>query len=144
VQNGYQKSNDIFGRTTACVSFACCSRRRDPHADSAGSKRSESLIAAKPIKAYWVKFVIDDVWAATSTPTPRSRSCWSIRTAAVIRQRGARIRLAACLRICQQLLSARAQAQKLPAGFVYLRDIDPTIIQDMRYAGSNNFVGRPL
>jgi D-alanyl-D-alanine dipeptidase len=37
-----------------------------------------------------------------------------------------------------------AQAQKLPAGFVYLRDIDPTIIQDMRYAGSNNFVGRPL
>jgi D-alanyl-D-alanine dipeptidase len=37
-----------------------------------------------------------------------------------------------------------AQAQKLPADFVYLRDIDPTIIQDMRYAGSNNFVGRPL
>ena len=39
---------------------------------------------------------------------------------------------------------AAAQAQKLPAGFVYLRDIDPTIIQDIRYAGSNNFVGRPL
>ena len=32
----------------------------------------------------------------------------------------------------------------MPAGFVYLRDIDPTIIQDIRYAGSNNFVGRPL
>ena len=32
----------------------------------------------------------------------------------------------------------------MPAGFVYLRDIDPTIIQDMRYAGANNFVGRPL
>ena len=41
-------------------------------------------------------------------------------------------------------LPAAAQAQKLPAGFVYLRDVDPTIIQDMRYAGSNNFVGRPL
>ena len=40
--------------------------------------------------------------------------------------------------------NSSAQAQKLPAGFVYLRDIDPTIIQDMRYAGSNNFVGRPL
>ena len=39
---------------------------------------------------------------------------------------------------------AAAQSPKLPAGFVYLRDIDPTIIQDMRYAGSNNFVGRPL
>ena len=42
------------------------------------------------------------------------------------------------------LAGAAAQAQRLPAGFVYLRDIDPTIIQDIRYAGSNNFVGRPL
>jgi D-alanyl-D-alanine dipeptidase len=42
------------------------------------------------------------------------------------------------------LASLAAQAQKLPAGFVYLRDIDPTIIQDIRYAGSNNFVERPL
>jgi D-alanyl-D-alanine dipeptidase len=32
----------------------------------------------------------------------------------------------------------------LPAGFVYLRDIDPTIVQDIRYAGSHNFVGRPI
>jgi len=37
-----------------------------------------------------------------------------------------------------------AAAQPLPGGFVLLRDIDPTIIQDIRYAGSNNFVGRPL
>jgi zinc D-Ala-D-Ala dipeptidase len=37
-----------------------------------------------------------------------------------------------------------ATAQTLPGGFVYLRDIDPSIIQDIRYAGSNNFVGRPL
>ena len=37
-----------------------------------------------------------------------------------------------------------ARAQALPGGFVYLRDVDPTIIQDIRYAGSNNFVGRPL
>jgi zinc D-Ala-D-Ala dipeptidase len=35
-------------------------------------------------------------------------------------------------------------AQALPDSFVYLRDIDPTIIQDIRYAGANNFVGRPL
>ena len=27
---------------------------------------------------------------------------------------------------------------------MFLRDIDPSIIQDIRYAGSNNFVGRPL
>ena len=32
----------------------------------------------------------------------------------------------------------------LPRGFVYLRDVDPTIAQDIRYAGSHNFVGRPI
>jgi zinc D-Ala-D-Ala dipeptidase len=39
---------------------------------------------------------------------------------------------------------SQAGAQILPGGFVYLRDVDPTIIQDIRYAGANNFVGRPL
>jgi D-alanyl-D-alanine dipeptidase len=35
-------------------------------------------------------------------------------------------------------------ASTLPNGFVYLRDVDPTIVQDIRYAGSHNFVGRPI
>lgn len=39
---------------------------------------------------------------------------------------------------------ASASGQSLPGGFVYLRDIDPSIIQDIRYATPNNFVGRPL
>ena len=43
------------------------------------------------------------------------------------------------------LLPAPAVAgAALPRGFVHLRDIDPTIIQDIRYAGSHNFVGRPI
>jgi D-alanyl-D-alanine dipeptidase len=33
---------------------------------------------------------------------------------------------------------------RLPAGFVHLRDIDPTIIQDIRYASAANFTGRPV
>lgn len=37
-----------------------------------------------------------------------------------------------------------ARAQGLPGGFVFLRDIDPSIIQDIRYAGPNNFIGRRL
>jgi len=37
-----------------------------------------------------------------------------------------------------------AYAQSLPGGFVYLREIDPTIIQDIRYATAKNFVGRPM
>src|ERR1700710_132777 len=39
---------------------------------------------------------------------------------------------------------SQASAQTLPGGFAYLRDIDPSIIQDIRYAGVNNFMGRPL
>ncbi|MGY3489884.1 D-alanyl-D-alanine dipeptidase [Bradyrhizobium sp. USDA 4011] len=37
-----------------------------------------------------------------------------------------------------------AFAQSLPGDFMFLRDIDPTIIQDIRYATSNNFMGRPI
>jgi len=43
------------------------------------------------------------------------------------------------------LVSAHAaQDQALPAGFVRLRDVAPDIIQDMRYHGSHNFLGRPV
>src|ERR1019366_7423447 len=35
-------------------------------------------------------------------------------------------------------------AERLPAGFVYLRDVEPSIAQDMRYAGFDNFTGHPL
>jgi zinc D-Ala-D-Ala dipeptidase len=37
-----------------------------------------------------------------------------------------------------------AQAGEAPNDFVYLRDVDPSIEQDMRYAGSNNFTGKPV
>ena len=50
----------------------------------------------------------------------------------------------ATILIAGLIASAEAQAQTLPAGFAYLRDIDPSIIQDIRYAGANNFMGRPL
>ena len=32
----------------------------------------------------------------------------------------------------------------LPTGFIHLKYIDPTIIQDIRYATANNFVGKPI
>jgi D-alanyl-D-alanine dipeptidase len=34
-----------------------------------------------------------------------------------------------------------AQAAKMPKDFVYLRDVDPSIEQDMRYASADNFTG---
>jgi D-alanyl-D-alanine dipeptidase len=36
------------------------------------------------------------------------------------------------------------ETHALPAGFVYLRHVDPTIRQEMRYAGNDNFTGKAL
>src|SRR5579862_3546710 len=36
---------------------------------------------------------------------------------------------------------AASQKSSLAPGFVYLRDIDPTIVQDIRYSGPRNFTG---
>lgn len=46
--------------------------------------------------------------------------------------------------IVTMLLDPALAGSALPRGFVYLRDVDPTIVQDIRYAGSHNFVGRPI
>jgi len=48
------------------------------------------------------------------------------------------------LAVVGALLTTAAQAQPLPDDFVYLRDLDASIQQDIRYAGVNNFVGRRL
>ena len=40
--------------------------------------------------------------------------------------------------------AAPCKAEEMPKDFVYLRDVDPTIQQDMRYAGADNFTGRPV
>jgi len=42
------------------------------------------------------------------------------------------------------LFSTVSVAKHLPRDFVYLRDVDPSIIQEIRYAGNHNFVGRPV
>jgi len=39
---------------------------------------------------------------------------------------------------------AALRPRALPEGFVYLADIDPTILSEVRYAGCHNFVGRPV
>ena len=42
------------------------------------------------------------------------------------------------------LVAAPASAGEMPKDFVYLADIDPSIQQDMRYAGATNFTGNPV
>jgi D-alanyl-D-alanine dipeptidase len=41
-------------------------------------------------------------------------------------------------------VACSAAAATLPSGFVRLADIAPQIVQDMRYAGPDNFTGRPV
>jgi D-alanyl-D-alanine dipeptidase len=54
-------------------------------------------------------------------------------------------RLIAAAAILVSMLPNHGHAQRgLAPGFAYLRDVDPSIAQDMRYAGFDNFVGRPL
>ncbi len=42
------------------------------------------------------------------------------------------------------LCTSTTQASSLPNGFVYLKEFAPSILQDIRYAGYHNFVGRPI
>lgn len=39
---------------------------------------------------------------------------------------------------------APAMAAELPDGFVRLRDLAPDVVEDLRYAGADNFTGRPV
>ncbi|MDQ2994030.1 MAG: M15 family metallopeptidase [Pseudomonadota bacterium] len=49
--------------------------------------------------------------------------------------------ISSCYLIFPTLLYA---TNSLPKDFVYLSDIDPTVVQEMRYFGSHNFIGRPI
>ncbi len=40
--------------------------------------------------------------------------------------------------------AASGQAGSAPEEFVALRDVDPTIVEEIRYAGQHNFVGHPV
>jgi D-alanyl-D-alanine dipeptidase len=48
------------------------------------------------------------------------------------------------LTVLHLIAAASAAAGELPAGFARLSDIAPSIVQDMRYAGPNNFTGAPV
>jgi len=42
------------------------------------------------------------------------------------------------------LMLAFSRQSNLPEGFVYLRSVDPSIIQEIRYFSEHNFIGRPM
>ena len=42
------------------------------------------------------------------------------------------------------LISSQISSQTLPNGFSYVSEIDATIKKELRYATSNNFIGKPI
>ncbi len=46
--------------------------------------------------------------------------------------------------LCAIFFTASANSLALPPGFVYLEDLEPVILVDLRYSGKNNFIGRPI
>jgi D-alanyl-D-alanine dipeptidase len=48
------------------------------------------------------------------------------------------------LKLCVLLYTGIVTAASLPTGFVYLDDAVPDIVLDIRYAGTDNFVGKPI
>jgi D-alanyl-D-alanine dipeptidase len=46
--------------------------------------------------------------------------------------------------VCAVLLGGPALGAQLPPGFVYLSEVAPDVLQDMRYAGPDNFTGRKV
>jgi D-alanyl-D-alanine dipeptidase len=52
--------------------------------------------------------------------------------------------LAAMAALCGLPATSFAGESAMSDGFVYLRQVDATIAQDMRYAGQDNFTGRPV
>jgi hypothetical protein len=64
VRNGYQKSDDIFQKNNRVRQLRALFSQGETQTlvlqDRIGS---ELLTFPKPIQAYWVKFIIDDVWA---------------------------------------------------------------------------------
>ena len=55
-----------------------------------------------------------------------------------------RISRAALVAGLYTLATSPLSAANIPKDFVYLRDVDPSIEQDMRYAGADNFTAEPV
>lgn len=63
VQNGYQKNSDIFGKNNRVRQLRVVFSQGETQILILSDRIGAELLPLKPVKAYWVKFIIDDVWA---------------------------------------------------------------------------------
>src|SRR5262249_31313190 len=58
--------------------------------------------------------------------------------------RGAVLVMVIMASLVGDVLDGWGQSLSIPKEFTYLRDVDPSILQDVRYAGPNNFTGKQV
>jgi hypothetical protein len=64
VRNGYQKSNDIFRKNNRVRRLRAVFSQGETQTLIVPDRFGSQLLALpRPVRAYWVKFIIDDVWA---------------------------------------------------------------------------------
>jgi hypothetical protein len=64
VRNGYQKSSDIFQKNNRVRQLRVMFSQGETQTLNLPNRLgSEQITLPKPVKAYWMKFIIDDVWA---------------------------------------------------------------------------------
>jgi hypothetical protein len=62
VQNGYQKNSDIFQKNNRVRQLRAVFSQGETQTLILSDRFGAELLYLKPVKAYWVKFIIDDVW----------------------------------------------------------------------------------
>ncbi|MDP2409830.1 MAG: caspase family protein [Pseudolabrys sp.] len=69
VRNGYQKSNDIFRKNNRVRQLRAVFSQGETQTLIVPDRFGPELLTLpKPVRAYWVKFIIDDVWAGNKYP----------------------------------------------------------------------------
>ena len=69
IQNGYQKNDDIFQKNNRVRQLRAVFSQGETQTFILRDKPgSELLRLPRPVQAYWVKFIIDDVWAGNKYP----------------------------------------------------------------------------
>ena len=64
VRNGYQKSNDIFRKNNRVRQLRVMFSQGETQTFSVPDRLGQEQIdLPKPVRAYWMKFIIDEVWA---------------------------------------------------------------------------------
>ena len=69
VQNGYQKNNDIFQKNNRVRRLRVVFSQGETQTLELRDRLGPELLALPvPVRAYWIKFTIEDVWAGNRYP----------------------------------------------------------------------------